>query len=210
VNQTANKDARQVNDEPGRETGHVPSRESDAGPDQDLRALFAAEGLLRCMALGDESGEVIEAECGPLVLLGPSDADAVLPPNPDRLGYPGERMAHMTLDQYNVFLYRYFEAAVRAGDVCCAYCGKPIREAEEGEDLPDAETWDAIFIEKELVAWMVLHFDCKRWIGKKLKGMHPFELTPRAAPRYDLSTLDRTLTERPVQAHDAEEDAEDE
>ena len=94
------------------------------------------------------------------------------------------------------------------GGVRCAYCGKTLREAEDGEDLADAETWDAIFIEQALVAWMALHFDCKRWISKKLKGMHPFELLPRPAPRYDLSTLDPALTERPVQADDAEEDEE--
>jgi hypothetical protein len=145
---------------------------------------------------------VVEAERGPLVLLSPDDADIVLPPNPDQVGYPGRKLGAMTLDQYNIFLYRWFEAAVRAGDVRCAYCGKPIRDAE---DLSDAETWDAIFVEKELVAWMALHFDCKRWISKKLKGMHPFELHPRPAPRYDLSTLDPALTERPVEAHDAED-----
>lgn len=182
----------------------------DDALDGDLRALFQAEGLLRWMALGDESGEIIEMERGPLVLLGPSDADFVLPPNPDRLGYPGRKLREMTLDQYNIFLYRWFEAAVRAGDVRCAYCGKPIREAEEGEDLPDADTWDAIFVEKELVAWMVLHFDCKRWLTKKLKGMHPFELTPGAARAYDLSTLDPALTERPVQASDAQDTEEPE
>ena len=170
--------------------------------DEELRALFAAEGLLRYMALGDETGEVVDAERGPLILLGPGDADAVLPPNPDELGYPGRTLGEMTLDQYNIFLYRWFEAAVDAGDVRCAYCGKPIRDAD---DLPDAETWDAIFVEKELVAWMVLHFDCKRWLSKKLKGMHPFELSPRPAPRYDLSTLDPALTERPVESDDGQD-----
>jgi len=56
-----------------------------------------------------------------------------------------------------------------------------------GDDLPDAETWDAILIEKELVAWMAVHFDCKKWLAKKIKGMHPFDLCPRGAPYYDLS-----------------------
>lgn len=189
------------------ERSRVPSEEPQ---DDELRALFAAEGLLRVMALGDESGEIVQIERGPLVLLGPSDADFVLPPNPDRLGYPGRALREMTLDQYNIFLYRWFEAAVHAGDVRCAYCGKAIYDAPDGEDLPDADTWDAIFVEKELVAWMVLHFDCKRWLSKKLKGMHPFELTPRPAPIYDLSTLDPALTERPVQAADAQDTEEPE
>jgi hypothetical protein len=197
VNQPAGKEAPERDQEPDQEY-----------LDEELRMLFEGEGLLRYMALGDESGEVTDAERGPLILLGPSEADAVLPPNPDTLGYPGRKLGEMTLDQYNIFLYRWFEAAVRAGDVRCAYCGKPIRDAE---DLPDAETWDAIFVEKELVAWMVLHFDCKRWLSKKLKGMHPFELPSRAAPRYDLSTLDLALTERPVESDDGQDiqDAQD-
>ncbi len=191
VDQPAGKQAHERDQERGQE--HL---------DGELRTLFEAEGLLRYMALGDESGEVTDAERGPLILLGPSDADVVLPPNPDTLGYPGRKLGEMTLDEYNIFLYRWVEAAVRADDVRCAYCGKPIRDAE---DLPDADTWDAIFVEKELVAWMVLHFDCKRWLSKKLKGMHPFELHPRPAPHYDLSTLDPALTERPVQADDAQD-----
>jgi hypothetical protein len=183
-----------------------PEDERDGGDDTEdgdaLRALFAAEGLLRYMALGDASGAVVETERGPLVALGPSDDDFVWPPNPDHLGYPGTPLCEMTLDQYNIFLYRWLEAAVRAGDVRCAYCGKPLCDAD---DLPDVETWDAIFVERELVAWMAVHFDCKRWIGKKLKGMHPFELAPQAPPAYDLSALDPALTERPDDAEHSQE-----
>lgn len=175
-------------------------------PENDLRALFASEGLLRYQVFGDESGAVVEAERGPLVALGPRDQDFLLPPEPTRSGWPGRPLRAMTLDDYNVFLYRWLEAAVRAGDVRCVYCGKLVREPDEGEDLPDEETWDAIFIEKELVAWMVVHFDCKRWIAKKLKGMHPFELAPDDSPIYDLSALDPALTERPTYAEQPEED----
>jgi len=177
----------------------------DAVLDAELRALFAGEGLLRYHAIGEPSGEVVEDERGPLVALGPADEDFALPPDPDRAGWPGKPLREMTLDDYNVFLYRWFEAAARAGDVRCAYCGKPVREPDDGEDLPDEETWDAIFVEKELVAWMVVHFDCKRWIAKKLKGMHPFELIARDPPFYDLSALDPALTERPTHAQDTEE-----
>lgn len=100
----------------------------------------------------------------------------------------------MTLDDYNVFLYRWFETAVRQGLMSCAHCGKLILD---GDDLPDPDTWDAIFIEKELVAWMLVHFDCKRWLAKKLKGMQPFELSASLAPSLDLSALSPDETERP-------------
>lgn len=105
----------------------------------------------------------------------------------------------MTLDDYHVFLYRWLEASARAGDLRCVYCGKTLRD---DDDLADEETWDAFLIEKELVAWMAAHFDCKRWIAKKLKGMHPFELPAREPPIYDLSTLDPALTERPDHAEE--------
>lgn len=204
MSSTTNED---VCEDAAHEGNHIAREHSGqhTTPDDELRTLFAAEGLLRVMAIGDESGELMEMERGPLVRLGPGDSDFVLPPNPDQASYPGPRLREMSLDQYHIFLYHWLEAAVRAGNVRCAYCGKPIYEAADGEDLPDADTWDAILVEKELVAWMVLHFDCKRWLSKKLKGMHPFELTPRPAPTYDLSTLDPALTERPVQATDAQD-----
>jgi hypothetical protein len=170
--------------------------------DKRLKALFDAEGLMRTRIIAEVDGMITEEERGPLLLLGATDDDTCLPPNPDTTGYPGKPLAQMTLDDYNVFLYRWFEAAVRAGDVRCAYCGNTLCD---DDDLPDAETWDAILIEKELVAWMTAHFDCKRWIAKKLKGMHPFELPTREPPSYDLSALDPAQTERP--AHAEEEDA---
>ncbi len=153
--------------------------------DEDLRNWFDAEGLMRYAVIGDELGEVRELTCAPLVALGARDEDFVCAPNPDDAGYAGGRLRDMDMEQYNQFMYRWLEAAVRAGDLRCANCGKLLRD---GDDLPDAHTWDAIMIEQELVAWMAVHFDCKRWLAKKLKGMHPFELTPREAPRYHLAS----------------------
>ncbi|MGH2485885.1 MAG: hypothetical protein ACRDHE_07735, partial [Ktedonobacterales bacterium] len=59
---------------------------------------------------------------------------------------------------------------------------------------PDLETWDAIFVEKELVAWMVVHFDCKRWLAKKLKGVNPYELGCAEPPTFDLSAVAAVLS----------------
>jgi hypothetical protein len=167
--------------------------------DQRLQALFQAEGLLRARIVAEPDGRVVEEERAPLVMLGPSDDDSYLAPDPAPTGYPGMPLAQMTLDDYHVFLYRWLEAAARAGDLRCVYCGKTLRA---DDDLADAETWDAFLIEKELVAWMAAHFDCKRWIPRKLKGMQPFELPAYAPPIYDLSTLDPALTERPTYAEE--------
>lgn len=167
--------------------------------DERLHILFQTEGLLRARIMADPQGSIVEEECLPLVLLGPDDDAAYLAPDPASTGYPGKPLAQMTLDDYHVFLYRWFEAAARAGGLCCVYCGKALRDED---DLADEETWDAFLIEKELVAWMAAHFDCKRWIAKKLKGMHPFELAAREPPLYDLSSLDPALTERPNYAEE--------
>lgn len=155
--------------------------------DDELRAWFEAEGLLRHAVSGDEHGEVIELTRGPLIALGARDDDFVEAPNPDTTGFQGKPLREMHMEEYNQFLFLWFEQAVAAGDVRCANCGKLILP---GDDLPDPDTWDAIFIEKEIVAWMLVHFDCKRWLAKKLKGVHPFDLEPREPPRYDLSQVE--------------------
>lgn len=152
--------------------------------DDELRSWFEAEGLIRYTVVGDVGGEVVELVRGPLVALGARDDDFVEAPNPDTTGFQGNALRKMSMEEYNQFLFLWLEQAVAAGDVRCANCGKHILA---GDDLPDPDTWDAIFIEKELVAWMLVHFDCKRWLAKKLKGMHPFDLHPREPPRYDLS-----------------------
>jgi hypothetical protein len=160
----------------------------------ELLEWFAAQGLTRLRVETSEADEIVEQVRGPLVAMGPGDSDFVRAPHPADTGWPGKPLQEMSLDDYNVFLFRWFEQAVQLGLVRCANCGKRIRE--DG-DLPDADTWDALFIEKELVAWMLAHFDCKRWLAKKLKGMQPFELSVSAPPSIDLTALIPEQTERP-------------
>ncbi len=174
------------------------NRNADAA-DAALARWFEAEGLLRYSVLGDEAGEVVEVSRGPLVALGSGDDDFVRAPHPAANRWPGAPLEQMTMDDFNVFMFRWLEAAVAAGAIRCAHCGKAIIA---GDDLPDADTWDALFVEKELVAWMLAHFDCKRWLAKRLKGLQPFELSAHDPPQFDLSTLTPAETER--QIHDAE------
>ena len=152
--------------------------------DADLLEWFAAEGLVRYSASAGEDSEVIERIHPPLLALGPRDDDFVLPPHHDKVGYSGKRLREMDLQDYNAFLSRWFEAAVRSGKTRCANCGRVLRDEP---DLPPTDTWDAIFIEKDLVAWMLVHFDCKRWLSKKLKGVQSFDLNPRETPVYQLA-----------------------
>jgi hypothetical protein len=153
--------------------------------DEDLLAWFEREGLVRHAAYGEPDGTVVEERRGPLVALGPHDEDYYLAPHPEQHGYRVKPLRDMTFDDFQAFMLSWFEHAIRAGDVRCANCDRPI--AETTPDMPDAETWDAIFIEKELVAWMICHFDCKKQLPRHLKGRHPFELQLRPAPAYDLS-----------------------
>lgn len=165
----------------------------DTAPDE-LREWFDREGLTRRLVEYGEPEGMTERICDPLIALGPGDRDFITAPDPAACGWPGAPLSAMSLDDYNVFLYRWLEAAVRLGMVQCAHCGKPILD---GDDLPDPDTWDAIFIEKELVAWMLVHFDCKRWLAKKLKGMQPFDLSASPPPHIDLSALTPDEVERP-------------
>ena len=159
----------------------------------DLLEWFAGEGLVRYSVSASEDGEVVERAHPPLVALGPRDDDFALPPHPDRLHYEGKPLHEMNLQDYNAFIFRWLEAAVRAGDARCANCGRVLRDEP---DLPPTDTWDAIFVEKDLVAWMLVHFDCKRWLSKKLKGVQAFDLYPRATPDYRLATSDTHRNER--------------
>ncbi|MGO8946305.1 MAG: hypothetical protein ACLQUY_01315 [Ktedonobacterales bacterium] len=152
--------------------------------DDELLLWFEHEGMLRYRVESDEMGKVSEETRPPAIALGPRDEDWVWTPHPGRQQYPWKSLEHMTLDDFNNYLYRWFEEAVRHGVVRCAHCGKLLID---GDDLPDADTWDAILVEKELVGWLAVHFDCKKQLPKRLKGLHPFELEPKLPPLYDLS-----------------------
>ncbi len=169
---------------------------------EEQRAWFEKEGLIRYSISGDESGEIVETTRGPVVALGPRDDDFVWVPIPDDTAYPGKPLREMDMDDFNDFMYRWLEEAVRHGVVRCANCGRPIRD-DVAEDLPDRDTWDAIFIEKELVAWMVVHFDCKKLLAKKIKGVHPFDLSPVDPPVYDLSHASVPVREAVNDNHDS-------
>lgn len=153
--------------------------------DDELLNWFEREGLIRYAVYGEPDGGVTEVTRAPLVALGPYDDDFYQAPSPARMGYRVKPLTEMTFDDFQAFMLSWFEHAIRAGDARCANCDRRILETTD--DLPDADTWDAIFIEKELVAWMLCHFDCKKQLPRRLKGRHPFELPPRPAPVYDLS-----------------------
>jgi hypothetical protein len=164
---------------------HAPMRRTGEIVDDELMRWFEREGLVRYAVYGEPDGGVTEVARGPLVALGPYDDDYYLAPHPERLGYRLKPLREMSFDDFQAFMLSWFEHAIRAGDARCADCDRLILATTD--DMADADTWDAIFVEKELVAWMLCHFDCKKQLPRRLKGRHPFELRPRPAPAYDLS-----------------------
>ena len=61
--------------------------------DQRLHALFQAEGLLRARIVAEPDGRVVEEERAPLILLGPDDDDAYLPPVHQRQAIQASRLS---------------------------------------------------------------------------------------------------------------------
>ena len=76
---------------------------------------------------------------------------------------------------------RWATRAVDAGLVRCFACDESLRNNDL--DVP----WDGIFTSEDLVAWLFIHFDCKRVLKRELKGRDPFELHPRPPEVFDVS-----------------------
>lgn len=154
--------------------------------DPRLLGWFQDHGLCRVAVEGDPDGDVVEVIAPPVLLLGRDPHDVRACPNPDMLGYPDKILADMSLDDYHIFLLRWLTRAVDAGLCACFVCKQPISNTNAGAP------WDGIFIEKELVAWLMIHFDCKRGLAREFKGYHPFELVARPPEAFDVSTDEPT------------------
>ncbi len=149
--------------------------------DADLLRWFDEQHLLRTMVVAEDEEHITEEVRAPMVLLSARPEDVRAAPNPDALGYPEKRLSEMTLNDYHVFLLRWATQAVEAGIVRCFVCQQPLRNRDL--DVP----WDGIFVSEHLVAWLFIHFDCKRGLPREIKGRSPFELSPRPAEVFDVS-----------------------
>ena len=148
--------------------------------DPDLLAWFLEHGLCRVAVEGDAEGEIVEVVAPPVLLLGRAADQVRVCPNPDALHYPEKPLAAMTLDDYHIFVLRYLTRAVQARLCTCFVCRRPVRD-----DDP-AAPWDGIFVDKEIVCWLIIHFDCKRGLAREFKGYHPFELVALPPEPFDV------------------------
>jgi|SRR5437660_11696179 len=149
----------------------------------ELLAWFAREGLLltsvSAQAEDPEHDEVKIIVKAPMVALSRADHDFRECPDPVLFGYPETSLEMMVLDDMHQFVLSWLEKAVEAGIARCFVCNKVL-------DMGSEKPWDAVFVEHEIYCWLVVHFDCKRYLSRDLKGRNPFEVTTRQPEFFDL------------------------
>lgn len=124
----------------------------------------------------DEVKIIVKA---PMVALSRADHDFRECPDPVLFGYPETSLEMMVLDDMHQFVLSWLEKAVEAGMACCFVCNKVL-------DMGSEKPWDAVFVEHEIYCWLVVHFDCKRYLNRDLKGRNPFEVTTHPPEFFDL------------------------
>lgn len=153
----------------------------------ELLAWFAREGLLLqnvISAVEDpEHDEVKVLVRGPVVALSRASDDFRECPDPVLFGYPESSLEMMNLDDMHAFVAQWFDRAVEAGMGRCFVCNQRLDNSGE-------KPWDAVFVSKELFCWLLVHFDCKRYLSRDLKGRNPFEVSPRPPEFFDLRLPD--------------------
>ncbi len=149
----------------------------------ELLSWFAREGLLLTNAMiASDDGEQDEIKItvkAPIIALSRASHDFRECPDPVLFGYPETSLDMMTLDDMHSFVYQWFEKAVEVGMARCFVCNKVL-------DMGDEKPWDAVFVTTELYCWLVVHFDCKRYLNRDLKGRNPFEVTTHPPEFFDM------------------------
>lgn len=149
----------------------------------ELLSWFAREGfLLQYAGIAAEDpahDEMKVALKAPIVALSRYYEDFRECPDPVLFGYPDSSLDMMTMDDFHQFVYLWFERAVLAGMGRCFVCNKVL-------DMGTEKPWDAVFVTQELYCWLLVHFDCKRYLNRDLKGRNPFEVTAQPPEFFDL------------------------
>ena len=153
----------------------------------ELLAWFAREGFLLQDVItstedpaNDEIKVLIKA---PIVALSRAHDDFRECPDPVLFGYPATSLDMMTMDDFHQFVYQWFERAVAAGMGRCFVCNKVL-------DMGSEKPWDAVFVSEEMYCWLLVHFDCKRYLSRDLKGRNPFEVTSHPPEFFDLRLVE--------------------
>ena len=149
----------------------------------ELLTWFAREGLLLTYAssasddpLHDEVKVTMKA---PVLALSRAHEDWRECPDPVVFGYPETSLDMMVLDDMHQFVLQWFERAVTAGMARCFVCNRML---DSGSEKP----WDAVFVSDPFFCWLLVHFDCKRYLARDLKGRNPFEVVTSPPEFFDL------------------------
>jgi hypothetical protein len=149
----------------------------------ELLAWFAREGLLLTNASGSaedpEHDEIKITVKAPLLALSRAGDDFRECPDPALFGYPESGLDMMNLDDFHQFVLQWFERAVAVGMARCFVCNSVL-------DMGGEKPWDAVFVSDPLYLWLLVHFDCKRYLSRDLKGRNPFEVTAHAPEFFDM------------------------
>ncbi len=149
----------------------------------ELLTWFAREGLLLhdvvTSAEDPQHDEIKVMVKAPIIALSRASKDFRECPDPVLFGYPESCLDMMTLEDFHSFVLQWFERAVAAGQGRCFVCNKVL-------DMGTEKPWDAVFITNEMNCWLLVHFDCKRYLNRDLKGRNPFEVTTHQPEFFDL------------------------
>lgn len=149
----------------------------------EFLAWFAQEGLVltsaSSVADNAEHDDVRISVMAPLLALSRASHDFRECPDPVLFDYPASSLERMTLDDMHQFVLQWFEHAVTAGMARCFVCNQILLMESE-------KPWDVVFVTTELYCWLLVHFDCKRYLKRDLKGRNPFEVSSRSPERFDL------------------------
>jgi len=149
----------------------------------ELIEWFAHEGLLLTSVLSPpdstENDEIKVTVKVPVIALSRASHDFRECPDPVFFGYPADCLELMMLDDMHQFVLSWFDRAVTAGLARCFVCNRLL---DNGNEKP----WDAVFISDPMYCWLLIHFDCKRYLNRDLKGRNPFEVIAEPPEFFDL------------------------
>jgi len=149
----------------------------------ELLSWFAREGLLLhdvvTAAEEPEYDEIKVSVKAPIIALSRAHEDFRECPDPVLFGYPESCLDMMNIDDFHQFVYEWFEQAVAAGLGCCFVCNKQL-------DMGTEKPWEEVFVKTEMYCWLLVNFDCKRYLNRDLKGRDPFEVTSHPPEFFDM------------------------
>ena len=152
----------------------------------ELLSWFAREGLLLSYVLtGAEDAENDEIKVtlkAPVVAISRASRDFRECPDPVLFGYPEASLEMMELEDMHQFIFEWFEKAVQAGMARCFVCNKIL-------DMSEEKPWDAVFVTEQLYCWLLIHYDCKRYLNRDLKGRNPFEVHTQPPEFFDIGVI---------------------